>query len=115
VADSVLTTIKKTLGLGESDESFDIDVLLHINSVLATLNQIGVGPDNGFQIEDASATWDDFLGSDARLNNVKGYVALKVRLLFDAPPTSFAIAAVEANIKEYETRIYLASEAEKWQ
>jgi type II secretory pathway component HofQ len=115
VSDSILTTIKKTLGMDESYEAFDTDVLLHINSVLSTLNQIGVGPENGFQIEDASATWDEFLGSDPSLNNVKGYMALKVRMLFDPPSTSFVIAAVEANIKEYETRIYLKLEADKWQ
>lgn len=115
MADSILTTIKKTLGIDESYDSFDIDVLLHINSVLSTLNQIGVGPEYGFQIEDASATWDELLGNDARLNNVKGYVALKVRMLFDPPATSFAISAMESNIKEYETRIYLAQEADKWQ
>lgn len=115
MTDSILTTVKKTLGMDEAYTAFDTDVLLHINSVLATLNQIGVGPANGFQIEDASVTWDELLDNDARLNNVKGYVALKVRMLFDPPPTSFAIAAMEANIKEYETRIYLFSEVEKWQ
>lgn len=114
MTDSILTTIKKTLGIEEAYDAFDPDILLHINSVLATLNQIGVGPENGLQIEDASATWADLLANEARLNNVKGYVALKVRLLFDPPSTSFAISAMQDSIREYETRIYLYSEVDKW-
>jgi hypothetical protein len=114
VADSILTSVKKALGIDEGYTAFDVDILMHINSVLATLNQIGVGPENGFQIEDASATWDDLLAGDSRLNSVKSWVYLKVRLIFDPPATSFGIQAVEAQAKEFETRIYLASEAEKW-
>lgn len=113
--DSILTSVKKVLGLDEAYTAFDLDVTLFINSVLATLNQIGVGPVNGFQIEDKSATWDELLGADPRLNNVKAYVYLKVRMLFDPPATSFAIAAVEANAKELEYRIYTTAEVEKWQ
>lgn len=112
---SILTTVKKSLGLADADTSFDSDILLYINSVLSTLNQIGVGPDDGFQIEDKTATWESFLGTDPRLNNVKVYVHLKVRLLFDPPATSFAIAAIENQAKELEYRIYTAREVAKWQ
>lgn len=115
MAGSILTTTKKLLGLEESYTVFDTDILLFINSVLATLNQIGVGPENGYQIEDASATWDDFLGGDPRLNNVQTYVYLKVRLLFDPPATSFAIEAMERNTTELGVRIYTMREVEKWQ
>lgn len=111
---SILTTVKKSLGLVESDTSFDSDILLFINSVLANLNQIGVGPENGFQIEDKTVTWESFLGTDPRLNNVKTYVAMKVRLLFDPPATSFAITAIENQVKELEYRIYTAREVAKW-
>lgn len=111
---SILITVKKSLGIDEADTAFDPDILLFTNSVLSTLNQIGVGPENGFQIEDKDATWDELLGSDLRLNNVKAYVYLKVRMLFDPPPTSFAIAAVEAQAKELEYRIYTVMEVDKW-
>lgn len=111
---SVLTSVKKALGLDVEYEAFDPDILMHINSVLANLNQIGVGPEDGVQIEDQAATWDDLLGSDPRLNNVKSYVYLKVRMLFDPPATSFSIAAMETQIKEFEYRIYTASEVERW-
>lgn len=99
----------------EDYEVFDPDILLFTNSVLANLNQIGVGPDVGFQIEDKDATWEDFLGTDPRLNNVKAYVHIKVRLLFDAPATSFAIAALESQAKELEFRIYMTAEVATWQ
>jgi len=111
---SILTTVKKSLGLVEDDASFDTDILLFINSVLANLNQIGVGPENGFQIEDNTATWESFLGTDPRLNNVKTFVYLKVRMLFDPPATSFAIAAIENQAKELEYRIYTAREVAQW-
>lgn len=113
--DSILTTVKKTLGLDEAYTAFDLDITLHINSILSNLNQIGVGPVNGFQIEDESTTWGDFLGDDPRLNNVKSFMYLKVRMLFDPPATSFAIDAFERNAKELEYRIYTTMEVDKWQ
>lgn len=111
---SILTSTKKSLGLDEDYTAFDPDILMFINSVLATLNQIGIGPENGFQIEDKVATWESFLGTEPRLNTVQAYVHFKVRLLFDPPATSFAIAAIENQIKELEYRIYTFSEVEKW-
>lgn len=111
---SILTSIKKALGIDESYTAFDIDVLMHTNSVLATLNQIGVGPEAGFQIEDNTATWDDLLGGDPRLNNVKTFVYTKVRLIFDPPATSFAIAAMQDVARELEYRIYTTQEVDKW-
>lgn len=115
MSDSILTSVKKTLGLEESDESFDLDITLFINSVLSTLNQIGVGPEAGFQIEDKTTTWESFLGTDPRLNNVKAYVYLKVRLMFDPPSTSFAIEAMKKNAEELEFRINMTREVDRWQ
>lgn len=112
---SILTSIKKLLGITEDFEAYDPDIILYTNMVLANLNQIGVGPDEGFQIEDKSDTWESFLDGDPRLNNVKAYIATKVRLLFDPPPTSFGIDALEKVALELETRIYIAREVEKWQ
>jgi hypothetical protein len=115
VADSILTSVKKNLGYEEDDTSFDPDIRMFTNTVLATLNQIGVGPENGFQIEDKSATWDDLLGAtDPRLNFVQTYVYVKVRLIFDPPTSSFGIKAMEDVAKELEVRIYLLREADKW-
>lgn len=113
MADSILTSVKKALGLTEDYEAFDPEITMHINSVFSTLNQIGVGPDNGFQIEDKLATWDDLLAGDATLNMVKTWTYSKVRLIFDPPQTSFAIAAQQELIKELEFRIYTKAEVDK--
>lgn len=111
---SILTSVKKNLGYEEDDTSFDPDILMHINTVLSILNQIGVGPESGFLIEDKVATWVDLLGPDPRFNFVQSYVYLRVRLLFDPPVTSFAIKSNEDIAKELEVRIYLLLEADKW-
>lgn len=104
---SVLNTIKKALGIDQSYDVFDVDIIMHINSTFMTLNQIGVGPEEGFSIEDDSATWQDFLGIEEsnKLLAVKSYMYLKVRLLFDPPTTSFAIDAMKKNAEEYEWRL----------
>lgn len=112
---SILTEIKKTLNLGPTDTSFDTDVILHINSVFSILSQVGIGPANGFSIVDDTATWETFLGSDNPLfNNVKSYMYLKVRLLFDPPQNSFTIAAYEKLAQELEWRLNVTREGESW-
>ena len=105
---SILKSTKKILGLGDDYDVFDLDVITHINAVFSTLQQLGVGPAAGFMIEDDGPTWDDFLLKDPRLNNVKTYVYLRVRLLFDPPATSFAISAMQEQIKELEWRLMVA-------
>lgn len=111
---SILTSVKKILGLVEDDESFDLDIVLYINSVFSTLNQLGIGPDEGFIIEDASTTWDAFLGTDYRMNNVKTYVHYRVRLMFDPPQTSFLGESLDRQIKELEWRLNVQREGDMW-
>lgn len=111
---SILTSIKKSLGLEEDYTAFDPDIVMYTNTALATLSQLGVGPVEGFQIADKTSTWESFLGSDPRLNFVPSYVLLKVKLLFDPPATSFAIQAVENQIREYEWRISVFRETQQW-
>lgn len=101
---SILTTIKKLLGIAEEDTSFDTDIIIHINTVLAILSQLGVGT-AGFMIEDDSAVWSDYLKTATNLELVKSYIFMKVRQMFD-PPTGGAIAeALNKNITELEWRI----------
>lgn len=102
---SILDSTKKILGIAPEYQAFDLDVLTHINSVFSTLEQLGVGPEGGFFIEDAETTWEAFLGTDPRLNMVKSYMYLRVRLLFDPPPTSFAITSLEEQAKQMEWRL----------
>lgn len=111
---SILKSTKKILGVGEADTSFDVDIITHINSVLAVLTQVGIGPSNGYMIEDDTATWDAFIGTDPRLNLTKTYLYLKVRLMFDPPGTSYAIDAMEKQIAEFEWRLNVMREEESW-
>lgn len=112
--ESILTSVKKTLNLAEDYTNFDQDVILHINSALATLNQLGVGPGVGFMIEDKTKIWSDFLGSDPRWNAVKSYVYLYVRLLFDPPNTGFGTTAIEKQLQELAWRLNVQREQTEW-
>lgn len=112
---SILTSTKKILGLMAEDTSFDLAVITHINTAFSTLYQLGVGPSTGFAIEDDTATWDDFIEGDISIVNAcKTYVYLRVRLLFDPPPTSFALAAMREQLTEYEWRISALREEAYW-
>ena len=102
---SILTSIKKLLGIAEEDTSFDQDIIMHINTVFAILAQLGVGPANGFSIEDDSAIWEDYLGNATNLELVKSYVYMKVRSMFDPPTSSILADAMNKNISELEWRI----------
>lgn len=110
--DSILTSIKKLLGITEDYENFDADIIMHINSVFMTLRQIGVGPEEGFFIEDKSATWTDFMGNETKIESVKTYMYMKVRLLFDPPLSSTVIECMNRSISEFEWRLILESESE---
>lgn len=114
MAQSILTSIKKTLGVAESETAFDVDITLHINSVLSILTQLGIGPTQGFMIEDATTTWDALLEDDLALSMAKTYVYLKVKLLFDPPQTSFVIESMDRNIAEIENRISIHREGKLW-
>lgn len=102
---SILTSIKKLLGLSEEDTSFDQDIIMHINTVFNILAQLGVGPANGFSIEDNSAIWSDYLGEATNLELIKSYIYMKVRLMFDPPTSSILADAMNKNISELEWRI----------
>ena len=101
---SILTTIKKLLGINEEYTTFDNDLIVHINSVISILSQIGVGPSDGFSISDKSSTWNELV-SDKRLESVKSYVYLKVKLLFDPPQSSVVMESYNRAISELEWRI----------
>lgn len=105
--ESILTSIKKLLGITEEDKSFDADVIMHINSVFMTLNQLGVGPEEGYMITDEMSTWNNFLGDEAKaktIQAVKIYTYLNVKMLFD-PPASSALAAMQRESDKLEWRI----------
>ena len=111
--ESILTSIKKLLGIAEEYEHFDADLIMNINSVFSILTQIGVGPSEGFSIEDSSATWNDFIHGDKNLESVKSYVYLKVKLLFDPPTSSAVMESINRMISEFEWRLNVSAESIK--
>ena len=106
--DSILTSVKKMLGIAEEYEHFDADIIMHINSVFVILNQIGAGPEEGFSIADKHAIWDDFLGGSPKLEMVKTYMFKKVQLMFDPPNSSALADSMNRVINELEWRISVA-------
>lgn len=113
--DSILKTVKKILGLTPEYTAFDLDVITHINTAFSTLYQLGVGPEGGFAIEDDTATWSQYIDGDISIVNAcKTYVYLRTRLLFDPPPTSFALASMKEQLTEYEWRISVLRETANW-
>lgn len=111
---SILTSTKKVLGIAADYTAFDLDIITHINAAFSTLTQLGVGPADGFMIEDADAEWYDYIENDIQLNTVKSYVFLKVRQLFDPPTTSYLITAMEKQIQELEWRLNVNRETTEW-
>lgn len=110
--ESILKSTKKILGLDADYTPFDLDVITHINAAFSILNQLGVGPVDGFMIEDDTAVWGDFVVPNNQLHLVKTYVYLKTRILFDPPATSYLIEATNQQIKEYEWRLNVFREWE---
>ena len=113
--ESILTSIKKLLGIAEDYEHFDQDIIMHINTVLAILTQLGVGPATGFSIADKSTKWNEFISNKLYYEPVKTYVYLKVKLLFDPPQSSIVLEATNRMIGELEFRLNAAAEIKSLQ
>lgn len=111
ISESILTSIKKLLGIDENYTHFDADIVMHINSVFSILTQMGVGPANGFSISGKDETWSAFIIDKPNIFSlVKSYVYMKVRLLFDPPLSSAAIESINRQISEFEWRLFVAAD-----
>lgn len=108
--ESILTETKEVLGIAEEVLIFDPDIRMHINSALATLNQLGIGPVDGFEVIDTTETWADFLLTDIKFSPVKTYVHLRVKMVFDPPPNSWATTAMKDQIEQLEWRLNVVRE-----
>ena len=110
--ESILTSIKKLLGIDESDDHFDPDIIMHINTALMELTQMGVGPPEGFRIEGEHESWTDFiLEKDNRFEGVKTYIYLYVRLVFDPPAQSAVAESIKQTLSRLEWRLNVAAES----
>lgn len=103
--DSILNSTKKILGLEATYTPFDLDIITHINSTFSHLDQLGIGPEDGFFIEDQTSTWDEYEVPSNQLQMVRTYIYLKVRMLYDPPTTSYLITSMEKQIAEHEWRL----------
>ena len=111
--DSILISIKKLLGIYETDKSFDLDIIININSAIAVLRQLGVGPSTGYSISDETARWSDFLSENSEyLEPVKTYIFLRTKMVFDPPLNSSVLEAYKENIKELEWRLNVTVDPE---
>ena len=110
VSDSILNSVKQFCGYRPDYDVFDSDFKMLINSDLATLCQLGIGPKTGFRVLDDSATWDQFLEGRTDLGWVQEYISIKVRLIHDPPTSSSILKAYEEKVKELEWRIVFKNE-----
>jgi hypothetical protein len=119
---SILKSTKKMLGIGDDDESFDLDIITHINSAFSHLNDLGVGPEDGFVIDDDSEEWDDFL-PDAdtdgkpnlvKLSKVKTVVFIRTKMVFDPSASSYLQDSMEKLLQEAEWRLSTNRESTDW-
>lgn len=108
--DSILNTIKQLLGIDATYEHFDPDIIVHVNSALMKLRQLGVGPKEGFSIKDNSSTWNEFLLDSNDFEMVKSYIFLNVKILFDPPTSSNVMDAYNRTIEEYGWRLNMEAE-----
>ena len=113
--DSILDSVKKVLGIHEEYKAFDVDVIMHINTAFFLLNQLGVGPEEGFSIQDSSSKWSDFTGTSKNLEAIRSYIFVRVRLLFDRPETSYGIQALERQAKELEWRLSVQADRDSYE
>lgn len=108
--ESILISIKKLLGIIKDDKNFDTDIIIHINTVFTILNQMGVGPEDGFRIKDDTTKWNEYILDDKKLDDVITYIYLKVKLIFDPPLNGTVINAIKESISELEWRLNFHAE-----
>lgn len=102
---SILLSVKKSLGITEEEKGFDDELIIHINSILSTLNQIGIGPIKGLRITGSAESWEDLTEGRTDMEFVKDYVALRTRVMFDPPTSSNMMEAINKSIAEFEWRL----------
>lgn len=110
IYESILTSIKKMIGVDKDYGAFDIDLIIAINGVFTILNQLGVGPEKEFAITGSDETWLDFFGVTDAISLVKPYMYLKTKLIFDPPSTGVLHEAMERQISEFEWRLAIQAD-----
>lgn len=107
VSESILNSIKKVLGIDPTYDVFDVDILMHINSVFSDLHQVGAAPASSITVLDATSVWSDFIQGKEHVEMVRTYVALRVRLLFDPPTSAYGTESMQKQADKLEWRLSL--------
>ena len=110
ITDSILLSVKKLLGGGPDYDVFDPDIIMCINSVFGTLHQLGVGPIGGFKISGEDELWIEYTTNGDFFDEVKTYMYMRVKLMFDPPSSSFVLDSYKEQIKELEWRLSVKSD-----
>ena len=113
VSESILNSIKKLLNISKDEHAFDTDIIIHINSVISALLQIGIGPSEGFRVSDESDTWQDYIADEQKIDYIKTYIYLKVKMIFDPPLNSSLMQSFNETIRELEWRLHINYESTK--
>lgn len=111
VANSIIDDIKLALGVPVENAEFDAEIIMHINSVIAELVQLGVGDQAvGYSVVNSQDTWDELISTEKRLNHVKSFMFLKVKMLFDPPTIGYVLTAIEHQIEQAQWRVMVAQD-----
>ena len=111
--ESILGSIKKLLGINELDTSFDADIIMHINTILGVLCQIGIGPETPFTIHSDHEIWSDFLDDPSQLEMIKSHIFLRVQQLFDPSSSNQVIESQKNLINELEWRMFVETDKDE--
>ena len=102
----IITDVKQMVGASIYDNSFDVNIVIAINSALAVLSDIGISEvdDTCLNVDDVMK-WDELLKGRTDIEYIKSYIHLKVKMLFDPPSSSALLDAYNRQIAEFEWRL----------
>lgn len=103
--ESILTCIKKLIGVAPSYTHFDDQLIVHINAAFFYVYQLGVNECKDFSIDDNSWEWSDLVEKGTLQNILKEIVFLKVKLEFDTSLPSYVQSSIQDQLNEAETRL----------
>lgn len=112
--ESIFESVKDYLGPSDDDDHFDGQIMEAINSTFQTLHQMGIGPKEGFYIDDRERPWSDYTTDGVFLHSVKTYMNFKVKMIVDPPTSSFVLESMKEQCKEFEWRNYSDAEFPAW-
>jgi len=105
--ESILVSVRTSLGILPGVTDFDEEIIIAINSAIFALSQIVEGLTSPFSISDDTALWTDLYGTLTNIESVKSYIILKTKLEFDPPGTSFLQQSYNNQVEELAYRLMI--------